>query len=122
MFFGVCFMCLFICFVLFVLLFFVGCVGLLLQLDLQMVWVELCSVLVNILLVECLDGEWLSDGCYFQVILGCYVLEVCFQYEFYGGFGGGGGGFGELVQINCYQQVVYDGFEVGWCYCLEVCL
>lgn len=29
-------------------------------------------------------------------------------------------GFGEPVQINCYQQVVYDGFEAGRRYRLEV--
>lgn len=47
------------------------------------------------------------------------MLEVRFQYELYGG-SGGGGGFGEPVQINCYQQVVYDGFEAGRRYRLEV--
>lgn len=97
-----------------------GCAGPLPQPDPQMAWVELRSAPANTLLAERLDGERLSDGRYFQVTPGRHVLEVRFQYELYGGSGGGGGGFGEPVQINCYQQVVYDGFEAGRRYRLEV--
>ncbi|PCK63482.1 PA0061/PA0062 family lipoprotein [Pseudomonas aeruginosa] len=70
-----------------------GCAGPLPQPDPQMAWVELRSAPANTLLAERLDGERLSDGRYFQVTPGRHVLEVRFQYELYGGFGGGGGGF-----------------------------
>lgn len=96
-----------------------GCAGPLPQPDPQMAWVELRSAPANTLLAERLDGERLSDGRYFRSLRDAMCWR-CASSTNSMAVPAAGGGFGEPVQINCYQQVVYDGFEAGRRYRLEV--